>query len=92
MASSSISPIVTKCYSREGAAHWVFHSRHPLLLWRKKIILPYFITIREESVVKKSVGQKEVATNNGKVQKFTKDKATEIDIVLVMDVSAEELD
>ena len=53
--------------------------------------MPYFIAIGEESVVKKSVGQKEVAANYGKIQKFTEDKATEVDVVLVVDVSAEEL-
>ena len=41
----------------------------------------YLISIVKKSVMKESVGQEKVATNNGKIQKLTEDKTTKVDVV-----------
>ena len=45
------------------------------------ILCPHLESIIQKPIVKESVREEEIATNNGKVEKFAEHKSTKIDVV-----------
>ena len=54
--------------------------------------LSHFEAIGEEPIVKETVGYEEKYPSVGEVEELTKDETTKVNVVLVVNVSAEELD
>ena len=60
-------------------------------MWLWIYITTHLETVLQESVVEEAVGEEEVATNDGKVEKLAEHETTKVDVVFIVDVSAEKL-
>ena len=80
----------------EGVAHGVDEVTrlppHVLLLRRELVVGEHLEAVGEEAVVEEGVRQEEAEDGHEEVQRLAEDEAVVVDVVLVVDVRAEELE
>ncbi len=76
---------------REGVAHWVLHTGALLLLRRELVVLEHPDAVVEVASRQKAVREEVGDHRDEQVEDLAEDEAVVVDVVLVVDVAAEEL-